>query len=116
MGVSRYFEKVTTSQTKWKLLQNAGYLFLLSLLLYIVLFPLDYYRYHLSKSYGISTQAFASWMKDGVIDFWVNFGTSLIIVTVIYWLIKRVKKVVALCLAFNHPFYNLCDVHSASCH
>ena len=69
MGVSRYFEKVTTSQTKWKLLQNAGYLFLLSLLLYIVLFPLDYYRYHLSKSYGISTQAFASWMKDGVIDF-----------------------------------------------
>lgn len=92
MGVSRYFEKVTTSQTKWKLLQNAGYLFLLSLLLYIVLFPLDYYRYHLSKSYGISTQAFASWMKDGVIDFWVNFGTSLIIVTVIYWLIKKSEK------------------------
>jgi len=24
LGVSRYFEKVTTSQTKWKLLQNAG--------------------------------------------------------------------------------------------
>ncbi len=92
LGVSRYFEKVTTSQTKWKLLQNAGYLFLLSLLLYIVLFPLDYYRYHLSKSYGISTQAFASWMKDGVIDFWVNFGTSLIIVTVIYWLIKKSEK------------------------
>ncbi|MEK3730803.1 M48 family metallopeptidase [Lysinibacillus sp. FSL W8-0953] len=92
LGISRYFEKVTTSQTKWKLLQNAGYLFLLSLLLYIVLFPLDYYRYYLSKSYGISTQAFASWMKDGVIDFWVNFGMSFIIVTVIYWLIKKSEK------------------------
>ncbi len=92
MGISRYFEKVATAQTKWKLLRNAGYLFLLSLLLYLLLFPLDYYRYYLSKSYGISTQAFSSWMRDGVIDFWVNFGTSLIVVTVIYWLIKKSEK------------------------
>lgn len=92
MGVSRYFEKITTSQTKWKLLQNAGYLFLLSVFVYIVLFPLNYYRYYLSKSYGISTQTFASWMKDGVLDFWVSFGMSLIIVTVIYWLMKKSEK------------------------
>ncbi|KOY83670.1 M48 family metallopeptidase [Lysinibacillus macroides] len=92
MGVSRYFEKITTSQTKWKLLQNAGYLFLLSVFVYIVLFPLNYYRYYLSKSYGISTQTFTSWMKDGVLDFWVSFGMSLIIVTVIYWLMKKSEK------------------------
>ncbi|MFE3574876.1 M48 family metallopeptidase [Lysinibacillus sp. NPDC059133] len=92
MGVSRYFEKVATSQTKWKLLQNAGYLFLLSFLLYVVLFPLDYYRFNLSKTYGISTQAFSSWMRDGILDFWVNFGMSLIIVSVLYWLIKKSAK------------------------
>lgn len=92
MGVSRYFEKVATSQAKWKLLQNASYLFLLSLLLYVVLFPLDYYRYNLSKTYGISTQAFSSWMRDGILDFWVNFGMSLIIVSVLYWLIKKSAK------------------------
>ncbi|SCY00161.1 Zn-dependent protease with chaperone function [Lysinibacillus fusiformis] len=92
LGVSRYLEKVSTSQTKWKLLQNAGYLFLLSLLVYVALFPMDYYRYYLSKSYGISNQAFGSWMKDGVIDFWVNFGMTLIIVTVLYWLIKKSEK------------------------
>ncbi|MFJ7731198.1 M48 family metallopeptidase [Lysinibacillus sp. NPDC097231] len=92
MGVSRYFEKVATSQTKWKLLQNAGYLFLLSLLLYVVQFPLDYYRYNISKSYGISTQVFSSWMRDGIIDFWVNFVMSLIVVSVIYWLIKKSAK------------------------
>ncbi|MFJ8086934.1 M48 family metallopeptidase [Lysinibacillus sp. NPDC095746] len=92
MGVSRYFEKVATSQTKWKLLQNASYLFLLSFLLYVVLFPLDYYRYNLSKTYGISTQGFSSWMRDGIIDFWVNFGMSLIIVSVLYWLIKKSAK------------------------
>lgn len=92
MGVSRYYEKVATSQAKWKLLQNASYLFLLSFLLYVVLFPLDYYRYNLSKAYGISTQGFSSWMRDGIIDFWVNFGMSLIIVSVLYWLIKKSAK------------------------
>ncbi|MEB2301078.1 M48 family metallopeptidase [Lysinibacillus xylanilyticus] len=92
MGVSRYFEKVATSQTKWKLLQNASYLFLLSLLLYVVLFPLNYYRYNLSKTYGISTQGFSSWMRDGIIDFWVNFGMTFIIVSVLYWLIKKSAK------------------------
>ncbi|MGE8034563.1 peptidase M48 [Lysinibacillus sp. KCTC 33748] len=92
MGVSRYFEKVATSQTKWKLLQNASYLFLLSFLLYVVLFPLNYYRYNLSKTYGISTQAFPSWMRDSILDFWVNFGMSLIIVSVLYWLIKKSAK------------------------
>ncbi|MFJ5790162.1 M48 family metallopeptidase [Lysinibacillus sp. NPDC097162] len=92
MGVSRYFEKVATSQTKWKLLQNAAYLFLLSFLLYVVLFPIEYYRYHLSKSYGISTQAFTSWMRDGIIDFWINFGMTFIVVSVIYWLIKKSVK------------------------
>ena len=92
MGVSRYFEKVAASQAKRKLLQNAGYLFLLSFLLYVVLFPIEYYRYHLSKSYGISTQAFSSWMRDGVIDFWVNFAMTFIVVSVIYWLIKKSAK------------------------
>ncbi|MGE7688899.1 M48 family metallopeptidase [Lysinibacillus sp. NPDC097214] len=92
MGISRYFEKVATSQTKWKLLQNASYLFLLSLLLYVVLFPLNYYRYNLSKTYGISTQGFSSWMRDGIIDFWVNFGMTFIIVSVLYWLIKKSAK------------------------
>lgn len=92
MGVSRYFEKVAASQSKWKLLQNAGYLFLLSFLLYVVLFPIDYYRYYLSKSYGISTQAFSSWMRDGVIDFWVNFAMTFIVVSVIYWLIQKSAK------------------------
>lgn len=91
-GISRWFEKVAVSQTKWTILQNAAYLFLLSLFLYLVLFPIDYYRYALSKSYGISTQEFSSWMRDGVIDFWVNFGMMVLIVSVLYWLIRKSAK------------------------
>ena len=89
IGLSRWFEKVALSQTRWTLLQNAAYLFLLSLFLYVVLYPMNYFRYALSKSYGISTQGFSSWMRDGVIDFWVNFGMTVLIVSVLYWLIKK---------------------------
>ncbi|WP_342600760.1 M48 family metallopeptidase [Psychrobacillus sp. FSL H8-0483] len=88
-GLSQAFERWIPLQNKWAIWQNAIYLFLLSLLMFIVLFPLDYYRYSLSKYYGISTQNFNSWMRDNVIEFWVNFGTTVVIVTVLYWLINK---------------------------
>ncbi|WP_264987852.1 M48 family metallopeptidase [Lysinibacillus piscis] len=92
IGVSRYFEKVAIAQSKWRLVQNAGYLFFLSGFLYIVLLPFNYYRYSLSKSYGISTQTLSSWLRDGLVDFGVNFVTTFIIVTVLYWLIRKSAK------------------------
>ena len=91
-GLSRGFEKVAASQTRVTIVKNAAYLFLLSLFLYVVLFPINYYRFALSKSYGISAQAFSSWMRDGVIDFWINFVLSVLIVTVLYWLMKKSAK------------------------
>ena len=91
-GVSRFFEKSSSEQQKWTIWRNTKYLFLLSLLLFILQFPLNYYRYKLSKSYGISTQMFSSWMRDNVIDFWIDFGITLISVTVLYWLIKKSPK------------------------
>lgn len=91
-GLSRVFERVAASQSKWRIVQAAVYLFLLSLLSYVVTFPLSYISYNLSKSYHISTQTFSSWMKDGLIDFWVNFGQMVIIVSVLYWLINKSPK------------------------
>lgn len=92
IGLSFMLEKWSASLSKWTILKNVIYLFLLSLLTYIVLFPLDYYRFSLSKKYGISNQNFSSWMKDGVIDFWVSFGMTVVIVSVLYWLIKKSTK------------------------
>ncbi|SES13859.1 Zn-dependent protease with chaperone function [Psychrobacillus sp. OK032] len=91
-GLSQLFEKWLPLKNKWAIVQNAVYLFLLSLLLFTVSFPLDYYRYNLSKYYGISTQAFHSWMRDNLIEFWVTFGQTLIVVSVLYWLINRSMK------------------------
>lgn len=91
MGISRLFER-WSPEKKWAIWRNASYVFLLSLLLFILQFPLNYYKYTLSKSYGISTQLFSSWMRDNVIDFWLDFGMSVIMVTVLYWLIKKSPK------------------------
>lgn len=91
-GISHLFERWSPEQQKWAIWRNAMYVFLLSCLLFILQFPLDYYQYTLSKSYGISTQAFSSWMRDNVIDFWLDFGMSVVIVTVLYWLIKKSPK------------------------
>lgn len=91
-GASLLLEKWSDFEMKWKIVKNAIYLFLLSILTFIVFFPLDYYRYNLSKSYGISTQSFSSWMRDNVIDFWVNFVITVLVVTVLYWLINKSPK------------------------
>lgn len=91
-GLSQAFERWIPLRNKWVILQNAIYVFLLSLITFIALFPLDYYRYSLSKNYGISTQNFKSWMRDNVIEFWVNFGIAVVIVTVLYWLINKNTK------------------------
>ncbi|MEK4229642.1 M48 family metallopeptidase [Solibacillus sp. FSL H8-0538] len=92
LGVSKAFEKWAPMKKKWSIMQNAVYLFLLTVLMYLLLFPIDYFRYHLSKSYGISTQNFNSWMRDNLIDFWVEFGMTVVIVTVLYWLINKSTK------------------------
>lgn len=91
-GISRLFEKWSSEQFKWSIFRTTMYLFFLSLLLFILQFPLEYYRYMLSKSYGISTQIFSSWMRENIIDFWLEFGMSVIMIAVLYWLIRKSPK------------------------
>ncbi|MDQ6596490.1 M48 family peptidase [Bacillus salipaludis] len=91
-GFSRAFKRWAESTSKYKLLQTAIYLIWLSFFAYVATFPLSYISYSLSKTYHISTQTFPSWMKDELIDFWINYGTWLIIVPVIYWLMKKSKR------------------------
>lgn len=91
-GFSKAFKNWADSSTKYKLLQKAIYLIWLSFFAFLATFPLNYISYSFSKTYHISTQSFPSWMKDELIDFWINYGTWLIIVPVIYWLMRKSKK------------------------
>ncbi|MED3623064.1 M48 family metallopeptidase [Neobacillus thermocopriae] len=91
-GLSKIFKRWADDSAKYKILQTPIYLFWLSLFSFVTTLPISYISYHFSKSYNISTQSFPSWMKDELIDFWVNYGTWLIIVPVLYWLMKKSKK------------------------
>ena len=91
-GLSNVFKRWAEDSTKYKLLHTPIYLFWLSLAAYIATLPLSYISYSLSKTYHISTQTFPSWMKDELIDFWINYGTWLVIVPVLYWLMKKSTK------------------------
>src|SRR3954470_5691100 len=91
-GFSKAFKKWAESSSKYRLLQTAIYLIWLSFFAFVATFPLSYISHSLSKTYNISTQSFSSWMKDELIDFWINYGTLMIIVPVLYWLMKKSAK------------------------
>ncbi|HWJ79384.1 MAG TPA: M48 family metallopeptidase [Niallia sp.] len=92
VGGSKAFKKWGETSAKYKVLQNAIYLFWLNLTAYILTFPISYINYSLSKTYHISTQNFSSWMKDELVDFWVNYLFLYIIVSVLYWLMRKSSK------------------------
>ncbi|WP_342430204.1 M48 family metallopeptidase [Neobacillus sp. FSL H8-0543] len=91
-GFSKAFKRWAESSSNYKVLQTAIYLIWLSFFAYLATFPLSYISYSLSKTYNISTQTFSSWMKEELIDFWINYGTLMIIVSVLYWLMKKSTK------------------------
>lgn len=91
-GLSRMLEKWSDLNIKWKFVHSSIYIFYLTSLVTIFFFPLDYFRYTLSKKYGISTQTFSSWMKDFTIDYWINLATMIIVISVLYWLFRKSPK------------------------
>ncbi|PLS02982.1 M48 family metallopeptidase [Neobacillus cucumis] len=91
-GFSKAFKRWADQSAKYKMLRMPIYLIWLSLFAFLATFPLSYISYSLSRTYHISTQTFTSWMKDELIDFWINYATWLIIVPVLYWLMKKSKK------------------------
>nr|WP_242035155.1 M48 family metallopeptidase [Mesobacillus harenae] len=91
-GFSKAFKRWGEETSPYKAVQTAVYLIWLSFFAYLATFPLSYISYTLSKTYNISTQNFSSWMKDELIDFWVNYGMMFVIVGVLYWLINKSNK------------------------
>ena len=92
LGLSKVFETNAKTISPYKWIQNGIYLFLLCIISFIVTLPISYISFTLSKSYHISTQTFTSWMKDELIDFWIGFGLMFLVVSVLYWLMKKSQK------------------------
>ncbi|WP_242142196.1 MULTISPECIES: M48 family metallopeptidase [unclassified Bacillus cereus group] len=92
LGVSNKFEKWSKETTKVKVIQIAIYLFYLSLLTTALSLPLQWFGHQVSIAYGISTQTTASWIRDHVLDFWINYVMMFLIVSVLLWLMNKFPK------------------------
>ncbi|WP_245712566.1 M48 family metallopeptidase [Anaerobacillus alkalilacustris] len=92
-GLSQLFARWSEQVIRFRFLQTILYVILLSTFSWIVTFPINYFSYTVSKKYGISIQAFQSWMKDQLITFWVEAIILTIVAYVIMLIIsKRPKK------------------------
>lgn len=92
LGIGKTFEKWAEKTARKWLFQSAIFTFCLSVLSYIFLLPLRYISFHLSRQYGLSNENFHSWMRDGLIDFWLDWLFLFVIVTVLYWLMRKKEK------------------------
>lgn len=92
VGLSRRFGSWSQGVSRFSWIQNAVYVFWLSVFSFIIMFPFDYFRYYISKAYGITASTFSIWMKDQVIDFWINYLFMAIMAIVIYAFIRRSEK------------------------
>ncbi|MBA2874836.1 M48 family metallopeptidase [Thermaerobacillus caldiproteolyticus] len=92
LGVSKVLQTCATRATKLFVLQVALYVFWLSLIVMALTLPLDFVSYRISRAYDISTQPVSSWLRDELIDFFVNYVLTFFIVTVLYGLIRRFEK------------------------
>ncbi|MGN1401454.1 MAG: M48 family metallopeptidase [Bacillus sp. (in: firmicutes)] len=91
-GLSMSMEKSSDAVSRFRMIQRGTYLFYLSVLSFVAYFPLNYISYRLSRKYQISNQEFTPWFREEIMDFWVNFGTTLVIVLALFYFIQKSAK------------------------
>lgn len=91
-GLSNAFSRTSEAIFQKNSLRTAVYTFLLTLALFIIMFPFKWIGHELSVQYGVSVASFSIWMKDMVTDFWLNFVTLLVIGLWMAWIIQRSPK------------------------
>lgn len=92
LGLSKKFQDWAKGTVRFRPLQVFIYLFWLTLFTSVLSFPFKLFGHNISKDYGISVQPFNSWMKDYMLDFWINYFLTGIIVLVLYSLMRKSPK------------------------
>ncbi|QPC46015.1 M48 family metallopeptidase [Mangrovibacillus cuniculi] len=92
IGLSKKLEDISEGFTKWKAFHTAMYTVTLSLLSFVAMFPFSYASYHFSKLYHISNETFQDWMKDEIINFWVDAIIMVPVFIVLFMLMRKYPK------------------------
>ncbi|TCS79383.1 M48 family metallopeptidase [Tepidibacillus fermentans] len=73
-------------------LQASIYVFLLSIVMFLLQFPLKYYSYKVSRDYGISVQPFEAWMTDQGKSILLDLVITIPMVWILYTIIRKSPK------------------------
>ncbi|TCP29235.1 Zn-dependent protease with chaperone function [Scopulibacillus darangshiensis] len=88
-GFSRWLRNRSEEVSRFSLLHTAVYFLALSVLTWVISFPINLVSHKISLHYGISVQSFPSWLKDDITGFWVNWIIMFVTVAVIYFFIRK---------------------------
>lgn len=91
-GLSRWLRNRSEDVSRFSIIHTVIYFLALSVITWIISFPIDLIGHDVSLNYGISVQSFSGWLKDDLISFWVNWIITLVTVAVIYFFIRRSPK------------------------
>ncbi|WP_214482429.1 M48 family metallopeptidase [Bacillus sp. SM2101] len=92
LGISYKFNTWAQITSKRKIAQIPIYVFWLSIFVGVLTLPLSWISFTFSKMYNISTQSTSGWLKDRLIDFWLDFGFLVMIAYALFFLITKAKK------------------------
>ncbi|KRF43914.1 M48 family metallopeptidase [Paenibacillus sp. Soil787] len=88
LGIAVRFRRVAERMFRASFLQMVAFVFLFTLLMDVLLLPIDYFLFKIDQAYGLSTEMLALFWSDHGKDFLINvLGT-----TVIVWIFRGVLK------------------------
>ncbi|WP_342496286.1 M48 family metallopeptidase [Bacillus sp. FSL K6-3149] len=91
-GFSRKLADWSLAAARFTFLSKLVYVFVLSLLTMLISLPIKWIGYQLSLHYGVSAQSTASWLKDQILDFWIQYPLLALCAIVFFWLIQKRRK------------------------
>lgn len=93
LGISAGFYSVSKKTSgRSRLVQSGIYVFLITLFVALLQFPLQYYYYKVSSVYGITVQPFNAWILEKGKRFIVDFILTLPMIWILYYVIKKSPK------------------------
>ncbi len=79
--------------TTKRILRYVIYLFLFTIVLFIVKLPFSYYRgFVIEHQYGFTNQHFGGWFSDRLLSYAVEYVIMLIVIMILYTLLEKTKR------------------------
>jgi STE24 endopeptidase len=89
LGVAAWMGRMAERATRVRFVQGFVFLFLLLGVMFVLDLPLGIYGHHVAVGYGVSVQAWGSWLGDRAKGFGIEWVVGGLLMTILFWVIRR---------------------------